>query len=227
MENEIDVGLTNSKANNPNIFLLDYKGQKLKNNSKFEEWKKKRMEIYGNNAKLFKCKRENAYFYVSYENCKKLFYLCECPSCQSYICYFCSNNGNCCTLNKIIEMIYDDGFSIIHPTQYHDHSDYLFEYMLFLIPICTLFLFIGVIGKNLYHVLHKIKNIKNGEYYYFRDDNFSWTIVFINALVALMLSINYAIIDIYLKIILLIISLPFKNYPIKIYLGIIRRGITC
>ena len=218
MENEIDTGLTNSNENNPNIFLLDYKEQKLKNNSKFEEWKKKMIKIYGNDAKIFKCKRENIYFYVSYESCKNSLYLIRCPLCDKLTCYFCSNDGNCCIGNRIIKMIY--------PNEHDDYSYSLSEYISFLFPIFTLFLFIGVIGQNFYHDLRKLKNIKNDEYYYYRDDFFSNTIVIINALVALILSINYAIIDIYLKIILLIISLPFKNYPIKFILDIIRRGST-
>ena len=85
-------------------------------------------------------------------------------------------------------MLYDDGFSIIYHNGYHDHSDYLFEYVLFLIPKSTLFLFISVIGKNFYHGINKLKNMEKDEYYYyFREDCFSVTIVIINALNVLML----------------------------------------
>ena len=87
----------------------------------------------------------------------------------------------------------------------------------------TFFLFIGVIGKQFYHGLHKLKNIRKREYYYYIYVIFSVLLVIINALIALMLSINYASIDIYVKIILLIIFLSLKNYPIKFYLGIIKR----
>ena len=183
------------------------------------------MEIYDNYAKLFKNKKEDSSFYASYETCKITCYINRCPSCGYLTCYFCSNEENCCIRYKIIEMIYKDGFSIISDNiQYNQYKyfDYICIYKLFLIPMFTFFLFIGVIGKQFYHGLHKLKNIRKREYYYIYVI-FSVLLVIINALIALMLSINYASIDIYVKIILLIIFLSLKNYPIKFYLGIIKR----
>ena len=46
----------------------------------------------------------------------------------------------------------------------------------------------------------------------------------INVGFAFTLAIPFFIIDIYFKILLLIISLPFKNYPLKYYFGILYQG---
>ena len=83
MENEFQANLTEKEdINPPNIFKLDYEGQSLKDNIKFELWKTKMLNKYGNNAKLYKCKIDNIYFYSSIKNNFGM----GCPSCQNLIC---------------------------------------------------------------------------------------------------------------------------------------------
>ena len=118
MENDIK----NYLANNINeiktdiMFMLDYKGQSLKNNIKFDSWKNKMLQKYGNDAKLFKCTYDKAYFYSSNESFKKL-PLCSsiCPACNNSICYYCSkiaynknSIGECCLKRRICK----EGFAI-------------------------------------------------------------------------------------------------------------------
>ena len=220
MENEFQANLTEKEdINPPNIFKLDYEGQSLKDNTKFELWKTKMLSKYGNNAKLYKCKIDNLYFYCSIKNN----YGMGCPSCQNLICYFCSNNTNsrliCCITGRFYYILFHDGFIYINS---EIDKDFYFVFKRFLFPIYTFFYFIGIISKNLYHTLKRTKSdyLYN---YYFKDDDASWAKVFLNGLIALVLSFIFILHDIYFKIFLLFISLFFKFYPIKFYLGIIKK----
>ena len=109
MENEEDR--TNFLITN-NIFKKDYENQKLNDsNLKFFNWKKSMQKIYGENAILFKCIKDNIYFFASYEECMKHpVYKSICPKCHVEICYYCSRNlkdkyynenGTCCLRRKI------------------------------------------------------------------------------------------------------------------------------
>ena len=64
MENDIKEGEENLMNIN-NYFKLDFSGQKLEGYRKFEEFKKQQLIELGKDAKLFHCKTDNIYFYVS------------------------------------------------------------------------------------------------------------------------------------------------------------------
>ena len=100
MENEFD--------NYECVFKLDYSNQSLKGNKEFQNWKIRMLKRYGNDAKLFKCKYDNCYFYGTNKECKnKPYYSCHCPMCSSSLCYYCLkpindpyNRGRCCVKEK-------------------------------------------------------------------------------------------------------------------------------
>ena len=78
MEIEYESNLIdNNSKYSENIFKLDYKGQSLKSNSFFNTWKNKMLLKYGRDAKLFKCKSENLFFYVPYQEYKNKFFFME------------------------------------------------------------------------------------------------------------------------------------------------------
>ena len=122
MENDIEHHLVNiNEIKTDNMFKLDYKGQSLKDNSRFNSWKKRMLQIYGNDAKLFKCSYDNVYFYSSNEDFKNM-PLCssKCPSCNKPICYYCSGYsyernsfGECCLKRRIYYKFFYDGFLFI------------------------------------------------------------------------------------------------------------------
>ena len=63
--------LDNIKVQNydPNrIFKLDYKGQKKENNMIYDNWKQSMTAKFGNDGKLFYCKKDDIYFYTSYKD---------------------------------------------------------------------------------------------------------------------------------------------------------------
>ena len=50
-------------------------------------------KIYGQNAILFHCLKDNIYFYVSYKEClSHPIYKSYCPKCKQNICYYCSRD---------------------------------------------------------------------------------------------------------------------------------------
>ena len=71
MENENDSELDDKNISNSECaFQLDYSNQSLKENKKFQKWKIQMLKKYGNDAKLFKCKNDNCYFYGSNKEAK-------------------------------------------------------------------------------------------------------------------------------------------------------------
>ena len=221
MENDIENHLTNNinEMKADNIFKLDYNGQSLKNNLKFNSWKDIILQKYGNDAKLFKCSYDGIYFYCSYESFRKL-PLCSsiCPSCNQSICYYCSkiahnynSFGDCCLRRRIYYKLFYDGFLFIKILFFAIFISYLHFFFLQGAACVDLF----------YNNLRKNKSEVNQEYYDNGGKIFCISRL-INALMAFMLSIIYMIHSFYFKIFLLVISIFTKNYPIKYYLGIIR-----
>ena len=234
MENEIELCLTkNNEEIAEDFFKPDYKGQSLNSNKKFCIWKNKMIKIYGSDAKLYRCKNDDIYFYAPKKIDNYFIYESKCTSCNRQICYFCSrsrgnrgNDGDCCVKGKICSMILDDGFKIISEEKEEENIghiicfNYPYELITFFIPIYSLFILFGLVSKNLYHAQIKFKN-NEFDGFYFKDNTLSWNIVVINGGIALMISIALVIHEIYLIAIITIISLFSKFYPIKFFMGLI------
>ena len=233
MENEIDRDLCDeNKSNSEFAFKLDYSNQTLKGNKQFQDWKIRMLKIYGNNAKLFRCKYDNCYFYQSNKECKtKPYYKANCPICNLSICYYCLRNsdnlydrGECCIKRRIYCIIFQDGYAFIKPEESDDVNCYYSILAIIFIPIISFMYFIAYFSVVFFYKLSK----KNSEGIYeniFNSASSLFTEIGINVGFAFALSIPFIIIDIYFKILLLIISLPLKNYPLKIYCGILYQGI--
>ena len=237
MENENDNELCDKNIYNSECaFKLDYSNQSLKENKEFQNWKIQMLKRYGNDAKLFKCKYDNCYFYGTNKECKTRPYnSAYCPICNRSICYYClrscgegsCDNGRCCVKRRIYCMFFQDGYSFIRPEPNDDADAYYSFLKMFFIPIFSFMTFVGYFSIVLFYKLY----MKDGPIYeniFYKDDRHArlfTTEISINVGIALILSIPFLIIDIYFKILLLIISLPFKNYPLKYYLGILYQGI--
>ena len=221
MENNLnEQSITNIDINNENFFELDYEGQDLKTNNKFQSWKKKMINLYGKKSKMYKCIYDNTYFYTSniYEGEG------ECPLCKKYICYYCSlNEYECCARGNIYHMMFQDG---AHFIGYKHDEEYCFIFVRFLFPIYTFCYLSGILSKNLFYVVYKETGKEKPNDCYFDESNCAcMTSIFINAGFALVLSLIFFLHDIYFKILLILFSLFCKNYPLKWYLGILKRGI--
>ena len=202
MENDRRTDIKENLVDIKYYFQLDFPGQKIKGNRKFEEFKKQKLKELGKDAKLFYCKYDYIYFYVHIETCKV--YPCfyeQCPICENYICYFCGRNdeepindiknkGRCCVGLKLYYLIfYFDDKEI-------SNADFIISLIGYFFP------FISLIGILLFFV----------EEFFFR-------LILKNKKIFLtefFLLISFIIHDIYIKIIILIISL-FNNFmPLKL-----------
>ena len=220
-----------------NIFQLDYLNQNLSGNNEFIKWKNLNIKKYGNNYRLFKCSMDKLLFMTTNSNCKSYpFYQCICPKCNNPICYFCSRfgkdsfySGSCCLRRRIYCMIFEDGLKLIKPL---NTADYLpkFEdcFQVFIIPIYNLLYFMKEMHGSFFYKL-TIKKAKpeqsgyleNYEDYIQRNSYFILQLVAgINIAFAIILSIPLTLVNIYFNIFILIISIPFKLYPLKYILGI-------
>ena len=242
MENDLELNI-NEKQNekSSDIFKLEHSNQKLKNNIHFIKWRNDMLKKYGNDAKLFKCIDCNNYFYVSNDKCKTIpLYLSECPSCHLSICYFCScptynkyDHGRCCIKRRIYCMLFQDGFTFISLKEDDWEEDYKSIFKLFLFPLLNFIGLVAMFSTSFYYKLqisHKlfIKHKRHGTKIpgiYEGHLDLLMFVIIINSAFAIALSFSYIILDIYIKIILLLISSIFKNYPIKYYLGIINEGL--
>ena len=234
MENENELEYKILDGNEDKYFKLDFPEQKLEGNKKFEEFKKRKLEEYGSDAKLFKCKYDNIY------------YLEKCPLCRRYICYFCGSTYiialeffiNCCYKRKLKYLFNVGGFKYfkeLKELNKIEKEDFFVILKISLIPLIGIGFFIGITFIGLFYYmklkdkeLKKIIYSNRRHYYYYEyfEEYYSYKfLVVITVLIGFMLSVCYTIYDIYFKIILVFISLFSKFYPLKYYLGILSDGV--
>ena len=125
-------------------------------------------------------------------------------------------------------MLFQDGYSLIKPERYDDPDDYYSFLKIFFIPIVSFMSFVAYFSATFFYKLYLKNEGSTCESIFYKNDNhgrFFLTEIVVNVGIAFVLSIPFLIIDIYFKILLLIISLPFKNYPLKYYFGILYQGL--
>ena len=220
-----------------NAFQLEYAGQKLnEDNIVFRRWHDKMIEKFGRKAKLFKCIKDNIYFYASNEDCKSYpFYQSRCPCCNNPICYYCHRynkdsygNGLCCLSRKFYCFFFQDGLRLINPiAPDHDYpQDYDQSLTYFLIPGLNLLFFMATMHTELFYKLSLSNDLGHNGYLRNYEDRYKNNYTTLQILVgidiafSLVLTFCYLLLNIYFIIILLIISIPFKFYPMKYYMGI-------
>ena len=215
-----------------NTFKKEYDNQNLTHNITFLKWEQSMKNKYGGNAILFKCKKDDIYFYVSYSECiKHPVYKSNCPKCHKNICYYCSRdlpdyyneNGTCCLKRKIKCMFNQDCYRYINPINTESGIIPIKKaFLSFIIPVVNLLTIITQIQGILYYklipkkVIFEDSQIKR---YYEQSQLYDY-IVTVNIGIAFILVIPLFIIHIYYIIFMLLISLPFKFIPLKYLLGI-------
>ena len=129
-------------------------------------------------------------------------------------------------------MLFQDGLTFINKKGKNWEYNYKFYLKLFPFPLISFIGLVAMLSISFYYKLqisHKLlikhKGHKIYGLIYEGHLHHLMTVIVINSAFAIVLSISYIIHDLYIKIILLLISPIFKNYPIKYYLGIIREGI--
>ena len=215
------------------IFKLDYENQNLKSNASYEKFKNEIKKKYGNDAKLFRCNIDKIIFY--YDCSKYPYYTAKCPKCQKFICYFCSFGRkyceeNCCAIYQIHSLFNVD--ALIFVDKYPRQIDFAINIknvlIILLIPLINITYIICCIHSILFYRLLYKKSSPNQEYedrivQVITDRSYACCIIIFafDGLGSILLSIPLFILSIYFFILLLLISLPFKFYPLKYFFGMI------
>ena len=228
MENEVnlkEMDLNEQLVINNNIYKLDYENQKVDNNINFISWKKSMLKEYGNDAKLFRCQKCNILFYSNNIDIKKEpYYSIPCPICKLYICYFCltsfksysKNNKIYCCKRRIINICF-----FISGPQYTGYNNLFdFNIFIFLIPIMNIFGLLVRAYSLLFYSLPLEKSKKNGNLRHHEKSTYS-CLQLMSFIIAILLGIQFFFIDSYHIIFLFLISIPFKFWPLKYYLGVV------
>ena len=228
MENEsnlIDSYLNEpSEINNNKIFKYDYENQQLESNLNYIKWKDSNIKEYGNNTKLFNCKKCKILFYSKYDDImKKSFYLVPCLICNQYICYFCSylyihpqeKDKIFCCYKRIINL----SFFILGPIYGKKYSICDFIFLAFLIPLFNIFFQCAFINEILFVCIATAKSKNEGKLAKSKIFDFMpYKIILI--FLFLTLSIPYIIIYTLFILSLYLASFPFKFWLLKYYLGL-------
>ena len=209
-----------------NIFSFEYKGQKGKNNQIYRKWENSMFEKYGNDAKLFYCKNDDIFFYVSNKECMEYpYYSTRCPKCNYSICQICSTikdymyDGSCCIKRRLYYCFHEDSQEFIKHKERGDKFEHYIS--IFLTPYVNLIYIITCIAPLLFYKL----NFKNNSDYEYGLNQLTFIIFFfLYSLFAIIISICYTFINIYFLIILWFISFPFKLIPIKFVVGILYHS---
>jgi hypothetical protein len=240
MENENEVEFIN-KNNNFEIFRPDYENQNIKNNQNFINWENSIFKKYGNDAKLFKCTKDNIYFYTSNKDCIDYpYYVCHCPECNYYVCYYCSARteprysgfGQCCIRRRLYYLFYEDGLEYIKPDKrwnFDKPTEFNgFPLVMFLLPFINMVYTIGAISALLFYKMEFYDGNDFNCYENRIKNNVTTFLTFfiVNALFAVVLSIPFFFYNIFVLIILWLISIPFKLIPVKFVAGVITRGMA-
>ena len=228
MENESDLIDTNLnetiQINDNKIFKFDYENQQFESNLNYIKWKDSNIKEYGNNAKLFKCKKCKILFYSKYEDIiKKPYYLAPCLICKQYICYFCSysyihpqkNRKIFCCYRRMLNI----SFFILGP--FYGKVYYICDgnFIASLIPLYNMIMQCAFANNILFLCMAKAKSKNEGKLTTSNIEQFTPYNI-ISFFLYLVLSIPYTIIYTLFIIFLYLISLPFKFWLLKYYLGI-------
>ena len=245
MENDISISAVENLVDITVYFKLDFAEQTIKGNRKFEEFKKQRLNELGKDAKLFYCKNENIYFYVSKSECRTLpFYYKQCPSCNNYVCYFCKRctqvpigeEGNCCIILILYYFFFHRGFQNVDKLRKEIEEEglnctlkiiiiNLFIILSLALPwVFTLSIYFFFIIKLYFGLLLSDKTFadridllpQEERTYGNKIGGFMIIIAFFTLLPTI---VFYSMINIYFMIIILIISLFTKFYPYLYLLG--------
>ena len=208
------------------VYKIEHSNQNVDNNIKYQKWKKDMLNKYGNNLILVNCNKDNVIFCAKRE--KKKSYKFKCPICDNFICSFCLKSFNsdfhdCCIRGRFK--------TILHDTPECAEGIFVesIEYLL-LIPFISFIYVIGGIFNSLFFRLVKPLTFKKQSEYshtYSDHDKYKSRIIYsilfgfkvLFAITNLVSFLQFLILDALLTIIILIISIPFKFYPIKYVFG--------
>lgn len=224
MENDINETLGVNELEKEKIFKYEYSEQKLDNNKKFQKWKESMIKYYSHDANLFKCLKDKIYFYNIYDKSKYISgCFIKCPICKKFICQYCLYSSNqeddkikCCIKGAIVSLFFYKAPNYINNNNYKMDVELIF----LLIPGSNLFFIFSIVCIFLLSELASKKSKESNkmlECSRFLKNIFCCILAY---LIGILLSICFFISDIIFIVVMIIISIPFKFYPIKYLIGI-------
>ena len=207
-------------------FKIIYPNQNYKISLEYKKWKKSIEEKFGKNGKELFCKKDNIIIYQKNENINSFV---KCPICDQniYQCQYCNrikdkDTARCCLKRHIKEINDKDKIKqFIEYKRKEDINDFLNIFFWAFIPFifATQFILIFV-----YLFFFNLED-KNGLMIIdrtFQKERQTKMIPFKIILFFYLICINlpYAVLFYAVYLIIVILSLPFKLYPIKIIFGI-------
>ena len=223
MEND---GLNNCENLSTEFYKPDYFGQNLNNNAKFQNWKKEMIIKYGNNFQIILCYNDNIFFYIDKKKNNRMNRY-KCPICNKYICFYCLNilvyREDCCFKSRIKRILFESAERAKYISLRNIDFSILIPFISFLYIIVGIYdsLFFKLKRPVTYKKEHELPNI-------FYLDHLNYYTTYINVYFGLTLMIPlfpFIILDTFIIIFLLFISIPFKFYPIK-FVSVILCKIT-
>ena len=224
---------SNLESNKLEIFKLDYEAQNYENNSEFKKFQNSIYNKYGTKQKLFKCIKDKILFYYDCSNYP--FYEAKCPCCSKSICYFCSSSytypqQNCCLKKKVYYLFKVNVLLFFYSYPGHLEHKVEFKESLFyaIVPFVNLLYFIGCLHAILfYRMKYNDENFDYNDYdghFTSMDKNsfFIRTFFIFEVACSILIAITLFVLNIYFTIIIIIISIPFKFYPMKYLFGILH-----
>ena len=209
MENVLDEEIEINKL----YFELEYSDQEYKKSLKFKKWKEEYKSSHnGKIGSQYLCKKDNIVF-IDEKNYPRS----DCPKCGRSICVFCSSSEYRCCYKSKLKHYWD--FTALKYIK--DDEEFLCLFFIGLIPLLNLSLIYQKIGNNVEYALFDTKKNNNNNINNKKPD--------INCYMdTLMFTLPIPFIITYecFYLTLTIISLPFKLYPIKIYIGILDRYLS-
>ena len=207
-------------------FKTPYKIQNYKLFPEYQTWKKNVIEKIGENGKEILCPKDDTIIYkIHNDNNIKI----TCPNCKInfYHCIFCnlSQTEKChiCCLRAYFKYIFKNHYK--YRFEYDNNNNFHkdnFHRLIFisLMPIISVLL-VTFAMINLFYMNLGKNNISSSIHYDEKPKIYQFIILFLITLFMLLMSLSYTIIYFFSFFALLIISLPFKLYFVRLYLGII------
>ena len=204
-----------------NYFQILYPNQNYKTSLEYKQWKKNVEEILGKNGKEVFCEKDNIIIYQKYQKIDIGIY---CPICNKFLygCEYCNKISNqvtksCCIQAFINENI-KNSYKFIKMENKEDKDDFYYNLFINFIPFSFLYrtilipiiIFLSIENKRNIMIDQVLENMK---------ENLKNIFEFAFMFYILLMLIPYTILFYSIYLIILILSLPFKLYPIKLLLG--------
>lgn len=207
------------------FFKLDYLNQEYKNSGNYLTWKNKIESIYGKIGSEVLCSKDGNIIY-NLES-KRKYKKVKCNICKKFICPYCHlgtelGETQCCC-RYCISKLYNEKMCDFFPRNNNSYCNFggreidFFAYLIFnSIPLLNLMVFIIFFYQFLYFGLLDKYGDTIAE-----KRKYPVTNALIFVITMIFLVVSYSIFFFLSYIALIIISIPLKLYPLRIYLSMI------